>query len=54
MTRWLLAWALWGIGHALSKTLRWNGCLYPPYSRIMVWSSYVQGDGPGPWENVDE
>jgi hypothetical protein len=53
MLRRFLAWALFGAGHAVSKVMDlwpWDR-LHPHglYSRLMLASVCVQGDGPGPW-----
>ncbi|CAB3730205.1 hypothetical protein LMG22037_05515 [Paraburkholderia phenoliruptrix] len=58
---WPIAWALFWIGHVLSRPLiwwHWADCLapvlYPAYSRCMLASSDVQdwAGTKGPWEAV--
>lgn len=50
-----LAWALYWMGHAVSRLDRFDNerlcnCWYPVYNRLMNWSAAVQGPGPkGPW-----
>jgi hypothetical protein len=52
-----LSWALYWMGDLVSKLMarmpddpEWPcELLYPIYSRLMIWSSNVQGDGSGPW-----
>lgn len=53
--RWALAWLLFCVGHVVSRPMNWFdwGWLYPAYNRLMVWSSDIQGSGPGPWEDVE-
>jgi hypothetical protein len=55
--RWLAAWVLFWIGHAVSRLDRWDigwlvGLWYPVYNRCMCWSSSIQGESSfGPWES---
>ncbi len=52
VVRFLAAWLLLGIGHALSIVMNaadWLGWIYPAYNRVIIASSDVQGSGPGPW-----
>lgn len=53
---WWLAWALYGLGDAVSRLMNlWEplGHLYPVYNRLMRWSLAVQRTMglSGPWEN---
>lgn len=49
------AWALYGIGHAISVVFdRWlpwgmSGPIYGAYNGVMLASSKVQRRAPGPW-----
>jgi hypothetical protein len=55
--RWLAAWTLYWMGDAVSRVMHLAeplGRLYPVYSRLMCWSDAVQGDGAGPWQDVEE
>ena len=45
----LAAWALYGLGDAISRVM-FFGWLYPPYNWLMLKSEIIQGDGPGPWK----
>ena len=51
--RYATAWATFSIGHVISLLMRqgepYDDWLYPAYSRVMILSSDIQGDGRGPW-----
>lgn len=52
VVRFLASWVILGVGHALSVVMNaadWLGWIYPAYNRLMIISSNVQGNGPGPW-----
>lgn len=52
-TGWVLSWALFWCGHAVSKLMHMRGLgrLYAVYNRLMCWSVAVQDwSGAGPWE----
>lgn len=54
--RWLLSWALYWAGDAVSKPMLaydWDW-LYQPYNALMTWSVDIQGNGRGPWEKINE
>jgi hypothetical protein len=51
-----LSWALYGLGHIVSRPMTWWGIcgwLYPPYNWLMIRSCDVQDwAGAGPWSEV--
>lgn len=50
--RWAASWALYWCGCVCSVVMYWPGCgfMYRVYSRVMLLSCDVQGDGScGPW-----
>lgn len=53
--KFLVAWAIYWMGDAVSRAMAagdWMR-LNPVYNRLMLWSSDVQGNGPGPWGRPD-
>jgi hypothetical protein len=54
LSRWLIAWMLYGLGDSVSRLMNSAeilGHLYPVYNRLMGWSVIVQGPSAnGPWE----
>lgn len=53
-----LAWMLYGMGHVVSRFLRWDACewLYPAYNTLMLASLRVQRRFglSGPWSGANE
>lgn len=54
---WPIAWALFWIGHAVSKLMHWDATawLYPAYNRLMIASCDIQDWAglSGPWKKVE-
>ncbi len=51
-TAWVFYW-LGEIVHYIMMKFDWaSRVLYPVYNWLMNASSYIQGDGNGPWQNV--
>ena len=47
------AWVIIGLGQLVGTVMNlgeWFGWLYPTYNKLMIFSSDIQGDGPGPWK----
>jgi hypothetical protein len=49
LARLAMSWALYGLGHAVSRLPRYP---YTLYNRLMIWSSDLQTGERGPWRNV--